>query len=291
MIENYSPSMDAHAKDDGGTLRKGVPWQTMVNCDGSYTLVRVFDLVVALPARCYARVKRFLWRYLHGFVCASAVSLTRKICSRHQEENLTPHKAPRVMQTLLWISTIAAGTAHQLIFAGEAPQPMGQQPWGGAGSHPERTFWGSKGGMRKCSSMPQKKPQKEASKARVPCAALYAGMEMYAAQMRVILPSVSAPFGLPQPNVTVRNHTILLPPTGVGGWAGGSSLTARAWRQAPGLVPNSTYCGHIVVANGAEQSAQSFTLQLGGSFPVNSSWWSMRVVRMFDADYAITVSP
>ena len=111
MIENYSPSMDAHAKDDGGTLRKGVPWQTMVNCDGSYTL----------------------------------------------EEGLTPHKAPRVMQTLLWISTIAAGTAHQLIFAGEAPQPMGQQPWGGAGSHPERTFWGSKGGMRKCSSMPQKK--------------------------------------------------------------------------------------------------------------------------------------
>ena len=108
----------------------------------------------------------------------------------------------------------------------------------------------------------------------MPCTALYAGMEMYAAQMRVILPSVSAPFGLPQPNVTVRNHTILLPPTGVGGWAGGSSLTARAWRQAPGLVPNSTYCGHIVVANGAEQSAQSFTLQLGGSFPVNSSWWS-----------------
>ena len=123
------------------------------------------------------------------------------------------------------------------------------------------------------------------------CTALYSGMEMYAAQMRVILPSVSAPFGLPQPNVTVRNHTILLPPTGVGGWAGGSSLTARAWRQAPGLVPNSTYCGHIVVANGAEQSAQSFTLQLGGSFPRNSSWWSMRVVRMFDADYAITVSP
>jgi hypothetical protein len=35
MIENYSPSMDAHAKDDAGTLRKGVPWQTMVNCDGS----------------------------------------------------------------------------------------------------------------------------------------------------------------------------------------------------------------------------------------------------------------
>jgi hypothetical protein len=183
------------------------------------------------------------------------------------EEGITPHKAPRVLQTLLWISTIAAGTPHQLIFAGEAPIPMGQLPWGGAGSHPERSFWGSKG------SMP-----------------LYAAMESYAAQMRVILPSISAPFGLPQPNVTVRAKKILLSPTGVKGWAGGESLTARAWRQAPDLVPNSSYCGHVVVANGAEQSAQSFTLQLGGSFPVNSTWWSMRVVRMFEADYAITVS-
>ena len=49
--------------------------------------------------------------------------------------------------------------------------------------------------------------------------------------------------------------------------------------------------GHIVVANGAEQSSQSFTLKLGGSFPSNTTWWSMRVVRMFDVDYAITVSP
>ena len=76
---------------------------------------------------------------------------------------------------------------------------------------------------------------------------LYAAVEMYAAQMRVILPSISAPFGLPQPNVTVLNHTILVPPTGVRGWAGGESLSARAWRQAPGLVTgpggNSTYCG------------------------------------------------
>jgi hypothetical protein len=47
----------------------------------------------------------------------------------------------------------------------------------------------------------------------------------------------------------------------------------------------------VVVANGAEQSPQRFTLQLGGSFPANSTWWAMRVVRMFDADYAITVSP
>jgi hypothetical protein len=42
---------------------------------------------------------------------------------------------------------------------------------------------------------------------------LYAAMEFYAAQMRVILPSISAPFGLPQPNVTVRAKKILLPPT------------------------------------------------------------------------------
>lgn len=134
MIENYSPSMDQHAKDDAGALRKGVcspphgdhcwpqytveldqaleffeyqpacfsdfvmqvPWQPMVNCDGSYTL----------------------------------------------EERITPHKSPRVLQTLMWISTIVAGTPHQLIFAGEQPMPMAGVPWGGAGSHPERTFWG-----------------------------------------------------------------------------------------------------------------------------------------------------
>ena len=101
MIENYSPSMDAHAKDDAGTLRRGVPWQTMVNCDGSYTL----------------------------------------------EEGITPHKPPRVLETLLWISVIAAGTPHQLIFAGKDPLPMGQMPRGGAGSHVERSFWGSKGSM------------------------------------------------------------------------------------------------------------------------------------------------
>ena len=120
------------------------------------------------------------------------------------EEGVTPHKAPRVLQTLLWISTIAAGTPHQLIFAGAAPVPMSQVPWGGAGSHPERSFWGSKGGMP-----------------------LYAAMENYAAQMRVILPSISSPFGLPQPNVTVVKKQILLPPTGVSGWAAGGSLTAR----------------------------------------------------------------
>ena len=76
---------------------------------------------------------------------------------------------------------------------------------------------------------------------------LYAAVEMYAAQMRVILPSVLAPFGVAQPNVAVLNHSILVPPTGVAGWAGGESLTAGAWRQAPGLVAgpggNSTYCG------------------------------------------------
>jgi hypothetical protein len=84
MIENYSPSMDGHAKSDAEALRKGVPFQAMVNCDGSYTL----------------------------------------------EERITPHKAPRVLQTLLWISTIAAATPHQLIFANSRPTPMGTQPWG-----------------------------------------------------------------------------------------------------------------------------------------------------------------
>ena len=32
MIENYSPSPDAHAKSDHGVLRSGVPWTPMVNC-------------------------------------------------------------------------------------------------------------------------------------------------------------------------------------------------------------------------------------------------------------------
>lgn len=125
MIENYSPSMDAHAKSDGHALREGVrallltpvflpagtepgrfsdsirflvqvPWQPMVNCDGSYKL----------------------------------------------EEHSTPHRSPRVLQTLMWIATIAAGTPHQLVFAGSEPMPMGAVPWGGAGSHPESSFWG-----------------------------------------------------------------------------------------------------------------------------------------------------
>ena len=77
-----------------------------------------------------------------------------------------------------------------MIFADKAPQPMGQLPWGGAGSHPESSFWGSKTGTP-----------------------LYAAVESYAAQMRVILPSISAPFGLSQPNVTVIAKKILLPPT------------------------------------------------------------------------------
>jgi hypothetical protein len=186
MIENFSPSMDSHAKLDGVHLREGVPsWQAMVNCDGSYKL----------------------------------------------EEHITPHKSPRVLQTLMWITTIAAGTPHQLVFAGGRPIPMGAIPRGGVGSHPESSFCGSK------VSMP-----------------LYAA-KTYAAQMRVMLPSILAPFGLPQPSVTVLNHTIRVPPTGVKGWKVGETLSARAWRQAPGLVTgrggNSTCCGHIVVANGA----------------------------------------
>lgn len=181
-----------------------VPWQTMVNCDGSYTL----------------------------------------------EEGITPHKSPRVLQTLMWISTIAAGTPHQLIFAGEQPMPMGALPWGGAGSHPERSFWGETAPRMQWLSLEglidltEKCGCVTGAKGGMP---LYAAVETYAAQMRVILPSVSAPFGVAQPNVTVLNHTILVPPTGVSGWAAGESLTAGAWRQAPGLVSgpggNSTYCG------------------------------------------------
>jgi len=121
---------------------------------------------------------------------------------------------------------------------------------------------------------------------------IYDTLDLYAAQMKVILPSLYAPFGLPQSTVTVVSHAALLPPTGVRGWPSGSSLVAAAWRQAAATG----YCGHLVVASGAQQSAQSFTFKLGGSFPVNgkgylgnASWAAMRVVRLFDADYAITL--
>ena len=115
---------------------------------------------------------------------------------------------------------------------------------------------------------------------------LYAAMEMYSAQARVILPSLYAPFGLAQPNVTVVSKEILIPPQGVRGWPAGESVVARAWRQA---AP-SGYCGHVIVASGAMQSPQKFTLRLGGSFPANQSWSSMRAVRLFAADYAVPVS-
>lgn len=38
MIENYAPAPEAHAHSDGETLRSGVPWEPMVNCDASYTM-------------------------------------------------------------------------------------------------------------------------------------------------------------------------------------------------------------------------------------------------------------
>ena len=38
MVENYSPSPDEHADRDHGALREEVPWEPVVNCDGSYTM-------------------------------------------------------------------------------------------------------------------------------------------------------------------------------------------------------------------------------------------------------------
>ena len=55
---------------------------------------------------------------------------------------------------------------------------------------------------------------------------------------------------------------------------GGRTVVARAWRQAAATG----YCGHLVVASALEQSPAVFTLQLGGSFPTNTSWDSKRAV-------------
>lgn len=38
MVENYSPSPDEHADHDHAALREEVPWEPVINCDGSYTM-------------------------------------------------------------------------------------------------------------------------------------------------------------------------------------------------------------------------------------------------------------
>ena len=140
---------------------------------------------------------------------------------------------------------------------------MENAPIGQAGSHPEASLWGTKGSWM-----------------------LYSQMELYAAQARVILPSLYAPFGLPQPTVNVTSINLIQSGGKVPGWPRGQEIVARAWRQET----NTTWCGHLVVVSGAEQSGATFTLQLGGFSPVDTYWASRRAVRLFAADYQVPIS-
>jgi hypothetical protein len=183
------------------------------------------------------------------------------------EESISPHKPPKLLQTIMWMSTIAAGTVNQLIFAGARPTPMINASIGKVGSHPEASAWGTKGSFM-----------------------LYDQLNLYAAQATVIMQSLYSPFGLPQPRVNVTIIALAIPEPPNRGWPHGHHIVARAWRQEP---QNTSWgwCGHLVVASGVEQSGATFTLALGGSFPVNSTWWwSRRAVRLFAADYEVPIT-
>merc|ERR1739848_388962 len=95
-----------------------------------------------------------------------------------------------------------------------------------------------------------------------------------------------APFGLPQPTVFVTEVDPIIAAPAPKGFPSGQTIVARAWRQ-PAEVG---YCGHVVVASTIEQSPATFTLQFGGSFPINTSWDSLRAVRLFAADYSVPIS-
>ena len=112
-------------------------------------------------------------------------------------------------------------------------------------------------------------------------------VEVFSAEARVLLPSLSAPFGLPQPTVTLTNVTELHPTQK--DMPSGHHFVARAWRQHDVLSRNGTkYCAHLVVVSGAEQTPAMFTVQLNGSFPTkaNGLQWA---TRLFAADYKVEI--
>ena len=218
LVENYAPSPDSHADHDHGALREGLPWEPVVNCDGSYTM----------------------------------------------EEHIDRHKPPTVLLTNLWVSAIVANTISQLVFANSRPAPMDGMPLaiGEGGSQ-----WGSKESWM-----------------------LFDQLEIFSAEVRVILPSLYAPFGLPQPSVAITNVTMLQPAQK--GMPSGHHLVAKAWRQPDLVGRNSSdpgkYCGHLAVASGLEQTPARFTLQLSGSLPPASSG-PLWATRLFSADYKVAI--
>ena len=112
-------------------------------------------------------------------------------------------------------------------------------------------------------------------------------VELFSAEARVLLPSLSAPFGLPQPSVVLTNVTELH--STQKGMPSGHHFAARAWRQPDVVSHNGTmsYCAHLVVVSGAEQTPAMFTVQLNGSFPKANT--IQRAMRLFAVDYEVEI--
>ena len=167
------------------------------------------------------------------------------------------------------MSTVVANTVSQLVFANTRPALMQGLP---LASGSKASQWGSKTSWM-----------------------LFSQLETYSAEARVILPSLYAPFGLPQPTVALINVTLLL--TEQQGMPSGHHFAARAWRQPDVIVGNTTrYCGHLVVVSGAEQSPAMFTASLSGERLFSSDAGAgaaggnestPTVLRLFAADYKV----
>jgi hypothetical protein len=163
-------------------------------------------------------------------------------------------KPPKVLLSNMWISTVMANAVSQVVFAATRPAPMESMDM-------NINTWEAKNSWM-----------------------LFSQVELYSAQVRAILPSLYAPFGLAQPSVNVIRTSLIIEQSPARGWPSGHLLAAKAWRQASA---NGGWCGHLVVASSFEQSPVSFTLQLGGSFPLGKN---LRALRMFDADYVVPIS-
>jgi hypothetical protein len=157
------------------------------------------------------------------------------------------------LQTAMWMSTAQAGVVNQLIFAGNRPVPM-------EGIH--AIDWGSKIAWM-----------------------LYMQVEMYSAKARAILPSLYAPFGLPQPEATLANVSYMLPLV-YPGMPAGRRFGVRAWRQET----TTGWCGHLLVVSSAQATSAQFTVKLAGSFPVGDRKFGVSALRLFDANYKVNIS-
>ena len=83
------------------------------------------------------------------------------------------------------------------------------------------------------------------------------------AEIRMLAPSLSPPFGVfqPEPYQRVRINTTTVLRTDVPPAA--TPLRARAWREECGATTNSSgHCIHVVVVNTLRDSPVAFTLQL-----------------------------